>query len=131
MTISTESKTASGSDRLFVSQAQQNGSGPKTIVNTAAKGVSFFTPEQDIRPGTAVQNQDRPTPKLFTPLKIRGIEMPNRIWVSPMCQYSSHEGFQGPWHTTHYGGIAQRGVSEHFKTAQDKNTHANRCRPAS
>lgn len=83
------------------------------ILNKAAKNVPFFTPEQDPVAGSAVEPQPsgNPIPKLFTPLKIRGIEMPNRIWVSPMCQYSAHEGFHTPWHITHYGGMLQRGVS--------------------
>lgn len=83
------------------------------IYNKASKGVPFFTPEQDPRSGTAIQPQPsgKPIPKLFTPLKIRGIEMQNRIWVAPMCQYSAHEGFHTPWHITHYGGMLQRGVS--------------------
>lgn len=83
------------------------------IPNVAAKGVPFFTPEQDPVAGSAVDPQPsgKPIPKLFTPLKIRGITMPNRIWMSPMCQYSAHEGFHTPWHITHYGGMIQRGVS--------------------
>lgn len=82
------------------------------IHNVAAKDASFFTPEQDPVPGSAsqIQASGKPVPKLFSPLKIRDIEMPNRIWVSPMCQYSAHEGFHTPWHITHYGGMAQRGV---------------------
>ncbi|EXV00407.1 hypothetical protein MHUMG1_08784 [Metarhizium humberi] len=81
------------------------------IPNVAAKGVPFFTPEQDPVAGSAVDPQPsgKPIPKLFTPLKIRGITMPNRIWMSPMCQYSAHEGFHTPWHITHYGGMIQRG----------------------
>ncbi|KAL7894335.1 hypothetical protein HDV63DRAFT_160732 [Trichoderma sp. SZMC 28014] len=81
------------------------------IANIAAKNVPFFTPEQDPVAGsaTAVQPSGNPVPKLFTPLRIRGVEMQNRIWVSPMCQYSAHEGFHTPWHITHYGGMAQRG----------------------
>lgn len=110
MVISTDSKTPTGSARLVpVPVSQQNGSGPQTILNAGAKGVPFFTPEQDIAPGTALNTAER-IPKLFTPIKIRDVELPNRIWVSPMCQYSAHEGFTGPWHTTHYGGIAQRGA---------------------
>lgn len=83
------------------------------IPNKAAPNAPFFTPEQDPVAGHAVvpQPSGKKVPKLFTPLKIRGIELPNRIWVSPMCQYSSHEGFHTPWHITHYGGMAQRGVS--------------------
>ncbi|RBR08895.1 uncharacterized protein FIESC28_10075 [Fusarium coffeatum] len=80
------------------------------IPNKAAKGVPFFTPEQDPPPGLAIKPSDgRPVPRLFQPLKIRGVTMQNRIWVSPMCQYSCHEGFMTPWHITHYGGMAQRG----------------------
>ncbi|RMJ17804.1 hypothetical protein CDV36_002522 [Fusarium kuroshium] len=83
----------------------------KPIHNKASKGVPFFTPEQDPRSGTAIQPQPsgKSIPKLFTPLKIRGVEMQNRIWVAPMCQYSAHEGFHTPWHITHYGGMLQRG----------------------
>ncbi|UKZ61295.1 uncharacterized protein TrAtP1_002561 [Trichoderma atroviride] len=81
------------------------------IANTAAKNAPFFTPEQDPVAGspTATQPSGNPVPKLFTPLKIRGVELPNRIWVSPMCQYSAHEGFHTPWHIAHYGGMALRG----------------------
>ncbi|KAK4085821.1 hypothetical protein Purlil1_9778 [Purpureocillium lilacinum] len=81
------------------------------IPNVAAKGVPFFTPEQDPVAGTALvpQPSGKTVPKLFTPLKIRGVTLPNRIWVSPMCQYSAHEGFHTPWHITHYGGMVQRG----------------------
>ena len=85
------------------------------IRNTAAPGVSFYTPEQDPAAGTALKTADgSPIPKLFTPLQIRGITMANRIWISPMCQYSAHEGFHTPWHITHYGGMVQRGVRTLF-----------------
>jgi 2,4-dienoyl-CoA reductase-like NADH-dependent reductase (Old Yellow Enzyme family) len=48
-------------------------------------------------------------PKLFTPLKIRGMEIQNRIALSPLCQYSAEDGHHTPWHQTHLGGIIQRG----------------------
>ena len=35
---------------------------------------------------------------LFSPLKLRELELPNRIVVSPMCQYSSVDGFANDWH---------------------------------
>ncbi|PNH63072.1 hypothetical protein VD0002_g5160 [Verticillium dahliae] len=82
---------------------------PASLENTPAKGVPFFTPEQSPPAGTALKAANGEIPKLFTPLKIRGVELPNRIWLSPMCQYSAHEGFHTLWHTTHYGGIVQRG----------------------
>lgn len=48
-------------------------------------------------------------PKLFAPLKIRGMEMQNRLALSPLCQYSAEDGHQTAWHLTHLGGIIQRG----------------------
>ncbi|KAL6786697.1 hypothetical protein J3E68DRAFT_447028 [Trichoderma sp. SZMC 28012] len=56
------------------------------IHNVAAKDASFFTPEQDPVPGSAsqIQASGKPVPKLFSPLKIRDIEMPNRIWPGLM-----------------------------------------------
>ena len=38
---------------------------------------------------------------LFTPLQIRSIEFKNRIFVSPMCQYSAQNGLVNNWHFTH------------------------------
>ena len=40
---------------------------------------------------------------LFSPLRLRGVEMRNRIGVSPMCQYSSTDGFANDWHYLHLG----------------------------
>ena len=49
-------------------------------------------------------------PLLFTPLQIRGMTLPNRIMVSPMCQYSSTEGFATDWHLVHLGSRAVGGA---------------------
>jgi 2,4-dienoyl-CoA reductase-like NADH-dependent reductase (Old Yellow Enzyme family) len=40
---------------------------------------------------------------LFTPLTMRGVTFRNRITVSPMCQYSSEDGFANDWHFVHLG----------------------------
>ena len=48
--------------------------------------------------------------RLFTPLKIRSIELKNRIVVSPMCQYSSIDGFANDWHLVHLGSRAVGGA---------------------
>ena len=48
--------------------------------------------------------------KLFAPLKIRNIEFKNRIAVSPMCQYSSINGFPTDWHLVHLGSRAVGGA---------------------
>src|SRR6266849_3131384 len=49
-------------------------------------------------------------PSLFTPLIIRGITSPNRIGVSPMCEYSSEDGFATDWHLVHLGSRAVGGA---------------------
>ena len=48
--------------------------------------------------------------KLFTPLKIRGVEFRNRAWVSPMCQYSAVDGVVGEWHRIHLGAFSSGGT---------------------
>ncbi|MCC7422377.1 MAG: NADH:flavin oxidoreductase/NADH oxidase [Planctomycetaceae bacterium] len=47
---------------------------------------------------------------LLTPLTIRGVTLPNRIGMSPMCQYSSEEGFANDWHLVHLGSRAAGGA---------------------
>ncbi len=49
-------------------------------------------------------------PKLFTPLPLRSIELPNRIVISPMCQYSAADGCAGHWHLAHLGSLALSGA---------------------
>ncbi|MFD0792388.1 NADPH dehydrogenase NamA [Mucilaginibacter litoreus] len=48
---------------------------------------------------------------LFSPLKIKSIELKNRIVVSPMCQYSSTDGFANNWHLVHLGSMAIGGAA--------------------
>lgn len=50
-------------------------------------------------------------PHLFSPLKIKNIEFKNRIVVSPMCEYSSTDGFANDWHLVHLGGFAVGGAA--------------------
>jgi 2,4-dienoyl-CoA reductase-like NADH-dependent reductase (Old Yellow Enzyme family) len=47
---------------------------------------------------------------LFSPFKIRSVEFANRIGVSPMCEYSSEDGFANDWHLVHLGCRAQGGA---------------------
>jgi 2,4-dienoyl-CoA reductase-like NADH-dependent reductase (Old Yellow Enzyme family) len=49
--------------------------------------------------------------KLFTPLEIKGVTLRNRIIVSPMCQYSSVDGFATDWHLVHLGSRAVGGAA--------------------
>ena len=47
---------------------------------------------------------------LFAPLTLRGLALKNRVVVSPMCQYSSADGFATDWHLVHVGARAVGGA---------------------
>jgi 2,4-dienoyl-CoA reductase-like NADH-dependent reductase (Old Yellow Enzyme family) len=48
---------------------------------------------------------------LFSPIKLRGLELPNRIMVAPMCQYSAQNGEANDWHFTHINTLALSGAA--------------------
>ncbi|HEY1569926.1 MAG TPA: NADH:flavin oxidoreductase/NADH oxidase [Pseudonocardiaceae bacterium] len=48
--------------------------------------------------------------KLFTPVTVRDLTVRNRVWVSPMCQYSSVDGMPNDWHLMHLGQFAAGGA---------------------
>lgn len=48
---------------------------------------------------------------LFDPITIRGVTFRNRIGVSPMCEYSSDDGFANDWHLVHLGSRAVGGAA--------------------
>jgi 2,4-dienoyl-CoA reductase-like NADH-dependent reductase (Old Yellow Enzyme family) len=54
---------------------------------------------------------------LFEPIRIRNIILKNRIVVSPMCQYSSVDGFANDWHLVHLGTRAVGGAALVFTEA--------------
>ena len=43
------------------------------------------------------------TSALFSPITMRGLTLPNRVVVSPMCQYNSTDGTANDWHLMHLG----------------------------
>ena len=49
--------------------------------------------------------------QLFSPLKLRSVQFKNRIFVSPMCQYSSNDGMPTDWHLVHLGSRAVGGAA--------------------
>src|SRR5215218_10288765 len=56
-------------------------------------------------------------PHLFEPLPIRGVTFSNRVFVSPMCEYSSSDGFANDWHFVHLGSRAVGGAGLVFTEA--------------
>ncbi|TDL22724.1 FMN-linked oxidoreductase [Rickenella mellea] len=83
----------------------------RSTENVAAANTSYYTPAQNPPAGTGLDPQPdgRPIPKLFQPIRIRGVEFQNRIFLSPLCQYSADNGSLTPWHMAHLGGIFTRG----------------------
>src|SRR5690349_19856292 len=49
--------------------------------------------------------------KLFTPLRVGGLDLRNRIVIAPMCQYSANEGRATDWHVIHLGHLALSGAA--------------------
>jgi 2,4-dienoyl-CoA reductase-like NADH-dependent reductase (Old Yellow Enzyme family) len=49
-------------------------------------------------------------PKLFTPITLGGLTLPNRVVVAPMCQYSARDGSMTEWHDMHLGHLAISGA---------------------
>ena len=56
-------------------------------------------------------------PALFEPFTSRGLTLPHRLIVSPMCQYSSEDGFASDWHLVHLGSRAVGGAALVFTEA--------------
>jgi 2,4-dienoyl-CoA reductase-like NADH-dependent reductase (Old Yellow Enzyme family) len=61
-------------------------------------------------PADAAHDLEIPEIDLLTSLTLRGVELRNRIVMSPMCQYSSTDGFANDWHLVHLGSRAAGGV---------------------
>src|SRR3546814_8886121 len=73
-----------------------------------------------IRPMASVptiSNSSSADPALFEPLTLRGVTLPNRIGVSPMCQYSAVAGMANGWHLTHLASRAVGGAGLVFTEA--------------
>jgi len=62
-------------------------------------------------------NHGKHIPILFTPYKVRNLTLKNRAVVSPMCQYSSEDGFFNDWHLVHLGSFARGGAGLVFTEA--------------
>src|SRR5438128_11445331 len=54
---------------------------------------------------------------LFDPLRIRDVNFANRVFVSPMCQYSSQDGYANDWHFVHLGSRSVGGAGLVFTEA--------------
>jgi anthraniloyl-CoA monooxygenase len=70
-------------------------------------GAFVETVERDLARRAGVNG---PRPPMFLPFRLRGMELVNRVVVSPMAQYLAVDGVPGDWHLMHYGSRAAGGA---------------------
>jgi len=77
----------------------------------------------DLGPDARQRKDGSPVPPAFQPFRLREMQVENRMVLSPMCQYSAHDGLPGDWHLMHYGSRAIGGpgliVTEMTCVAED------------
>ena len=93
------------------------------LVIEPAENVPFWTPKQGglTKIAGTVVNADPPL--LFRPLRIRSLQLQNRLIVAPRAQYSCHDGHATPWHQQHLGSIAVRGPGSTWTEASAITEH--------
>jgi 2,4-dienoyl-CoA reductase-like NADH-dependent reductase (Old Yellow Enzyme family) len=79
--------------------------------SSATRKRSLFSMSVTSKRDIQENSIDIQTPALFQPFTIRDITFKNRIVVSPMCQYSSEDGFATDWHLVHLGSRAVGGAA--------------------
>ena len=72
--------------------------------------VEKVSEEFSAREGGEPGPNGRARPPMFTPFRVRGLELVNRVVVSPMCQYCASEGTVDDWHLVHLGSRAIGGA---------------------
>src|SRR5437016_8975553 len=82
---------------------------PTRYACTATSPAPWRLPRRSGRPFRKKESR-LPPPKLFTPIQLGGVTLPNRIVVSPMCQYSADDGCMNDWHLVHLGHLAYSGA---------------------
>jgi anthraniloyl-CoA monooxygenase len=78
---------------------------PKYVANVDR----WFATKAANQSGRNVKTEPAPPP-MFTPFRLRDLVLPNRIVVSPMCQYSAEDGMPDDWHLVHLGSRAMGGA---------------------
>jgi anthraniloyl-CoA monooxygenase len=90
-----------------------------------------FTDEVDEWVASRAEEQSRvpvprapPPPPMFTPFRLRDLVIPNRVVVSPMCQYCAADGTVGDWHVQHLGSRAVGGAGMVYAEMTDVSAEA-------
>ncbi len=82
-------------------------------------GIDRWFADSVRRQGFTEVSVNDPPPPMFTPFRLRGMTVQNRVVVSPMCQYSADDGTVGNWHLVHLGGFAVGGAGLVFTEMTD------------
>ena len=75
-----------------------------------ARVDDWFAREAEKQSGVTIIGKT-PPPPMFTPFRLRGLVLQNRVGVSPMCQYSAEDGMPSDWHLVHLGSRALGGAA--------------------
>ncbi|MBV6486589.1 MAG: bifunctional salicylyl-CoA 5-hydroxylase/oxidoreductase [Pseudorhodoplanes sp.] len=100
-----------------------------TYDNLALRAPEFVAEvDQAVAQDTRQQGLDTdaldPVPPMFQPFRLRGMTLANRVVVSPMCQYSAHDGVPNDWHLVHLGSRAIGGAGLLFTEMTDVSADA-------
>ena len=91
-----------------------------TFLSTVDAWVSEQAEAQTGRPVP----RDPPPPPMFTPFRLRELLIPNRVVVSPMCQYCADDGTVGDWHFQHLASRAVGGAGMVYAEMTDVSREA-------
>ncbi len=72
----------------------------------------------------AILDADPAPPPMFAPFRLRDLVLPNRVAVSPMCQYRAIDGMPDDWHMVHLGSRAMGGAGLVFAEMTDVSAEA-------
>ena len=93
--------------------------------NLRLRDTTFLTGvERWFAEGAGAPASTAPPPPMFVPLRLRGLTLPNRVVVSPMCMYSAEDGLIGDFHLVHLGGRALGGAGLVFTEMTDVSADA-------
>jgi len=100
-----------------------------TYDNLALRAPEFVAEMDDlVARETKAQGFDvdtkKPVPPMFQPFQLRGMTVPNRVVVSPMCQYSAKDGLPNDWHMVHLGSRAIGGAGLVYTEMTDVSAEA-------
>ncbi len=110
-------------DRWFAERARADFERGKPALGAAAPATEPATAGGAAE--ARVPAGDAPVPPpMFQPFRLRGLELANRIVVSPMCQYLAEDGMPGDWHLVHLGSRAVGGAGLVFAEMTDVSAEA-------